>query len=328
MQMVRMSNEFATGILCECGCDYVAHAVRIGDNGLAVCEECSNCPCKKFTRSKKENKVSLFGHGFVGREYKKQFPDTVVVDRDARYSPTESILYGISTVHNYHPKEGDLFKDVDTNLTHFLGVLQANQDRDITFNLISSWFVYGETDLPAREDSHCNPKKGFYSITARAREQLLIAYAETFGMKYRILRLGNVIGIGDKKISKKKNAVQWMVRELAQGREIKVYRGGAVRDFIDVRDCAKAINLVIGKGELNTIYNISNGEGLNISMLMDVANREAKFRGTVGEMETPSFHKTVQVPKMYLDTKKIKELGYVQTYDIKQSIRELVHYYE
>jgi dTDP-glucose 4,6-dehydratase len=273
------------------------------------------------------NKISLFGHGFVGREYTKQFPDTVVVERGAMYAPTENILYGISTVHNYHPKEGDLFVDVDTNLTHFLGVLQANQDRDITFNLISSWFVYGSTDMPAREDSECNPT-GFYSITARARELLLISYAETFGMKYRILRLGNVIGIGDEKVSRKKNATQWMVRELAQGREVKVYKGGAVRDFIDVRDCAKAINLVLEKGELNSIYNISNGQGLNIFDLMNTANREAKFRGTVGEMETPSFHKTVQVPKMFLDTKKLKNLGYVQTYDIKQSIRELVHHYE
>ena len=272
-------------------------------------------------------KISLFGHGFVGREFAKQFPDTVVVDRDASYAPTDNILYGISTIHNYHPKDGDLFIDVDTNLTHFLEVLSANQDRDITFNLISSWFVYGKAYLPAREDAYCNPT-GFYSITARAREQLLISFAETFGLKYRILRLGNVIGVGDKKASPRKNAVQWMIKELAQGREIKVYKGGAIRDFIDVRDCARAIHLVLEKGELNAIYNISNGQGLNVADLMETANREAQFRGKIGEIEVPDFHRTVQSPKMYLDVSKLKKLGYVQEHDIKTSIRELVHHYE
>ena len=272
-------------------------------------------------------KVSLFGHGFIGREYTRQFPDTVVVERNAKYSPTENILYGVSTIHNYHPKDGDLFIDVETNINHFLEVLEANSGRDITFNLISSWFVYGETELPAKEDSPCNPT-GFYSITARAKEQLLISYAKTFGIKYRILRLGNVIGAGDKKASPRKNAVQWMVKELAQGREVKVYKGGAIRDFIDVRDCARAIRLVLEKGELNTIYHISNGQGLNISELMEIANREAKFRGKIGEMEVPAFHKAVQTPKMFLDVKRLKSLGYVQQCDVKTSIRELVHYYE
>ena len=272
-------------------------------------------------------KISLFGHGFVGREFTKQFPDTVVVGRDASYAPTDNILYGISTIHNYHPKDGDLFIDVDTNLTHFLEVLSANQDRDITFNLISSWFVYGQTDLPAREDSTCNPT-GFYSITARAREQLLISYAETFGMKYRILRLGNVIGIGDEKASEKKNALQWITKNIAKGKPVKIYKTGSIRDYIDVRDCAKAIRLVLEKGELNAIYNIANGQGLNVKDLIEVAHRASGFKSKITEIPVPNFHKVVQTPKMFLNTKKLNDLGYVKAHDIKNTVKELVKHYE
>ena len=62
-------------------------------------------------------------------------------------------------------------------------------------------FVYGQTQMPATEESICNPT-GFYSITKRAAEQLIISYCETYGIKYRILRLCNVYGIGDTKFSK------------------------------------------------------------------------------------------------------------------------------
>jgi nucleoside-diphosphate-sugar epimerase len=277
---------------------------------------------------KTDEEVSLFGYGFIGREFVRQFPDTVVVDRDSNYSPTENILYGISTIHNYHPKEGDLFMDVETNLIKFLTVLQANQDRDIVFNLISSWFSYGQTEkLPASEDDLCNPT-GFYSVTAYAREKLLESYCKTFDIKYRILRLGNVIGIGDEKASPKKNALQWMISELAKGNEVKLYKGDAIRDYIDVRDCVRAINLVLEKGEYNTIYNISNGQGLRVSRLLETANRAVNFKGKIGQAEVPDFHKIVQTPKMWLNTKRLESLGYVKQHDIMTTVEELAKFYE
>lgn len=245
------------------------------------------------------------------------------------YKPYSSnVLYMISTVHNYHPKDGEPFKDIDTNLTYFMNVLtEASKYEDLVFNLVSTWFVYSPKQIPAREDSYCEPN-GFYSITALCREQLLKSYCETFGLKYRILRLGNVIGVGDKKISRKKNALQHIIRELAQGRDVDyLYKGGAIRDYIDVRDCVDAIHLVLEKGNLNEIYNIANGQGLNVNDLVDIAHRESNFKSKITEIPVPDFHKTVQMPKMYLNVDKIKKLGYVQRYDIKQTVKELVHYY-
>ena len=155
-----------------------------------------------------------------------------------------------------------------------------------------------------------------------------MSYAETFGFKYRILRLGNVIGIGDKKISRKKNALQHIVRELAQGRDVDyLYKNGAIRDYIDVRDCVSAIRLVIDSGEYNQIYNISNGQGLNVNTLVEIAHRASGYASKIKEIPVPEFHRTVQTPKMYLDISKIKKLGYVQQYNIQTSIEGLVEYY-
>ena len=57
--------------------------------------------------------------------------------------------------------------------------------------------------LDTKESDYCDPT-GFYSITKRAAEQLIISYCNTFNLKYRILRLTNIIGENDKKVSSQK----------------------------------------------------------------------------------------------------------------------------
>jgi len=275
--------------------------------------------------------TSLFGKGFVGGEYVSWYPETLVVERNELLSPTPNILYMISTTTNYNPKDGDILVDVETNLIHFLKVLEANFEKHgekLVFNLVSTWFVYGHTKVPASEDAPCNPA-GFYSITSYAREKLLVSYAELKGFKYRILRLGNVIGVGDKKISRKKNALQYIVSELAKGNTVDyLYERGAIRDFIDVRDCVKAIRLILERGGFNEIFNVANGLGLNVNDLVSVAHRESGYKSEIRHIPVPEFHQQVQTSTMVLDVRKLKNLGYVQAYDIAQSIRGLIHHYE
>lgn len=94
--------------------------------------------------------------------------------------------------------------------------------------------------VPATETALCNPT-GFYSITKHTAEKMLISYCETFGLNYRILRLTSIIGPGDKKVSKKKNAMQHLITCLKTGEPIKIYDNGLnIRDFMDVTDCCRA----------------------------------------------------------------------------------------
>ena len=138
-------------------------------------------------------KYSVYGAtGFIGSRYCQMFPNEIFPQqRHQRVPLLNEIIYFISTVDNYNVFN-DITLDVDTNLRVLCEVLEHCKERDITFNFISSWFVYGETNLPAKEDYYCNPT-GFYSITKKAAEDLLISFCKTFGTKYRILRLCNVM---------------------------------------------------------------------------------------------------------------------------------------
>lgn len=274
--------------------------------------------------------INLFGgSGFVGTTFKEKF-ECVVNDRNNLF-PTltddvTDILYLVSTIDNYNVTVNP-YIDIETNLTTLIRVLEnfrLTGRRNVVFNFASSWFVYGDTDLPAREDSYCDPK-GFYSITKRAAEQLLISYCETYKIQYRIFRFANVLGPNDKKASKKKNALTYLLNEIKQQKEIYLYDNGEFyRDYIHVSDLCYAMKLVMAKGKVNEIYNIGNGEKILFRDLIKYAVEKAKSRSTIYPIQQPDFHKQVQVKSMYMDNSKIRSLGYSPIFTIKTIIDQLL----
>jgi len=278
---------------------------------------------------------SVFGSwGFVGNEickdedFKHNEPDNIE-HRNKFLSDYPDIIYCISTNHNYNVVDNNPLIDIKTNLEHMITTLQANRikyDNDFTFTLISTWFVYGDVELPAKEDACCSPK-GFYSITKKAAEELLISYCETWGIKWRIIRLCNVLGETDVKVSNRKNALQFMVRELCQGREINLYDEDCKRDYLHVEDVADAIRLVAKSGNFGEIYNVGSGTPNSIHHLVNLAHRISEYKGKVNLVNVPEFHKTVQTKDMWLDITKLMELGWKPTYTVEDLVERLCKYY-
>jgi len=268
--------------------------------------------------------ISVFGGtGFIGSHFCSMDPELVYVEPKLETVPSyEDIVYFISTTHNYNVLS-DLHLDVDTNLTHLLKVLKNCKEGDKVFNFISSWFVYGESELPVSETAYCDPK-GFYSITKRCAEQLLISFCETFEVPYRILRLGNVYGGGDK-YSDKKNALQYLINELKNNRDIQLYHGGEViRDYVHVEDVARAIMYCVENAPMNEIINIgSNFEPVPLNILMEKAKVYLGSSSEITSRSPSSFHKIVQVKNMWLDSSKLSALGFKWKHDIASDMEEL-----
>ena len=267
--------------------------------------------------------ISLYGPGFIGRNFYHMYEGcTEIVNKDDRVPKSNDILYTISTVDNYNVHD-KITLDVDTNLHVLCEVLDHCRSEDITFNFISSWFVYGKGITPASETSSCNPQ-GFYSITKYCAENLIRSFAQTTGMKYRILRLCNVMGPGDRKASRKKNAIQWMINELKEDRDVKLYdHGSHSRDLMHVEDVCRAIKLVMDKGEINEIYNIGSGIPTTVSEIMLLAKHYTRSRGELLNMEPPKFHKNVQTQNFWMDTTKLRLLGFEQHISNEFMVKDL-----
>jgi nucleoside-diphosphate-sugar epimerase len=270
--------------------------------------------------------LTIFGGtGFVGKHYVDAYYHHAIgniVSINAREDHevySEDVLYLISTVTNYGVFD-DVHVDVDTNLTLLIDVLenwkkyQEHTGKRGVFNFISSWSVYGnQKELPVSETAFCDPR-GFYIITKRCAEQLLIDYCIAFGLNYRILRLSNVQGPGDKP-SPKKNALQYAINLLVEGKDVELFGDGRFyRDFMHVEDTVRAIELAMCKGNVNEIYNIGNGKTWTYAEIMDYVQDRLKTSGKVVYKAPNEFQKRIPVASFYMDITKLKNLGFVPQY--------------
>lgn len=269
-------------------------------------------------------KISVFGGtGFVGSCFSKLYHDRIIlIPRESREPRSKDVLYLISTTDNYNVFD-DIHKDIDTNLSVLVDVLKNLKPNESVFNFVSSWFVYGCGELPATEESYCNPK-GFYSITKRCAEQLVESYCKTFGIKYRILRLCNVYGKGDLSVSKKKNAFQYLIEKMKHNEPINLYHGGLIyRDYMHVNDVSRAINLVLEHGDYDTVYNIGTGDKVLFKDMIDLAYKEVQSSSVLVDVDPPSFHLAVQVKDFFMDTDRLNRLGFTPEISLNDGIKEL-----
>lgn len=269
------------------------------------------------------SKISVFGGtGYIGGTFSKLYSnDTIIVPREDRQSPTNNLLYFISTTTNQNVF-ADLKVDIDTNLNVLVEVLSHCKNKDITFNFISSCFVYGNDVLNAKETDCCNPT-GFYSITKRCAEQLLISFCETFNIKYRILRIGNVYGL-DKTVSLKKNVLGSIIKSLKENKDIKLYDGGNyLKDYIHVDDVCKSIKLILEKGNINEIYNISTGTSKCFRDVIKTARNIVESESNLIDVEIPQEQKYIQVKNMTLNNDKLKSLGFTPSINFEEGLKNL-----
>jgi len=274
----------------------------------------------------KTQELSVFGAtGFIGSRYREISKlKCIPIARDNHDSGGRDVVYFISTTHNYNVFD-DTTKDINTNLLVLMDVLSKFKDSNKVFNFISSWFVYGDVALPAKEDVCCKPK-GFYSITKRAAEELLISYCQTFGIRYRILRLCNVYGKGDMGVSSKKNALQYLINEMRKGNDIKLYHNGEFyRDYMHIDDVCRAIDLCVIDGPVDSTINIGTGNKIKFRDVIDIAHYELRSISNIIDVQPPDFHKIIQVKDFYMDTKKLCSVGFSPIINIEEGIKELCY---
>jgi dTDP-glucose 4,6-dehydratase len=127
-----------------------------------------------------------------------------------------------------------------------------------------------------------------------------------------------VYGEGDRGMSKKKNALQYMIQQLKNNEKVELYENGnIVRDFVHVNDVTKAFDLILSRGNINEIYNVGTGNPVKISELVMTAKNIIGSDSVILNIETPEFHRLVQTKDAWLDIEKIKNLGFTPQADIR-----------
>ena len=152
-----------------------------------------------------------------------------------------------------------------------------------------------------------------------------ILFYFTYDINYRILRLTNIIGKSDNKVSKKKNAIQYMINLLKTNEDVFLYDGGDnIRDYMHVDDACRAIKCVIDNGPMNQITNISNSEPKKIKEIIYYAKEKLSSNSNIKSIETPKFHNIVQIKDMWLKNDKLISYGYIPEISVNEAIDKIL----
>lgn len=182
--------------------------------------------------------------------------------------------------------------------------------------------MYGKPNTVAfREDAYCFPV-GFYSITKKAAEDLVVDYCKTFKIKYRILRLSNIYGslAAPEKLSNNRNFLHNSIESLRNNKPVVVFKG-VKRDCLHVYDACRAINTVIEKGEYNSIYNIGANAAYPYEELLSYAKNILGSTGLIAEVDAPDSYE--QALYFFLGCNRLHSLGFYPMIDIHEGIKDL-----
>ena len=166
-----------------------------------------------------------------------------------------------------------------------------------------------------------------YSATKAAADQLILAWARTYGIPYVIVRPTNNYGIGqyvEKLIPK-------ACKFLKLNRKIPLHNNGTpIRNWLHAKDTAAGIITIIESGVKNEIYNIAGGfEQSNIITVEKIITEYfQKFQPDYKEEYIDfCFHRAGQDVRYALNDVKLRNLGWTPKCNFDLEIKEIVSYY-
>ncbi len=165
-----------------------------------------------------------------------------------------------------HPKE-----DAELNIMGLINVLDMCRKYHVEKIIFSSSAaVYGDNlNVPLKEDQPLMPTS-FYGLTKVTAEKYIQLYHDVFGLSYAILRYSNVYG--ERQGSHGEGGVVYVFsKALAQGKNLTIFGDGEQsRDFIYVKDVARANIKAMDAAVPSGIYNVSTAIETTINALKEI----------------------------------------------------------
>lgn len=205
---------------------------------------------------------------------------------------------------------------------HVLEAMRENNVKQIAF--ASTGSVYGEAEIiPTPENAPFPVQTSLYAASKLAGEGMIAAYCEGFGFQAYIFRFVSILGerythghVFDfyRKLKENSN----MLYILGNGKQKKSY--------LYVQDCIDAMLEVIDKvDDKVNIYNLGTDEYCEVddsaAWIAEMLGANPSFsysggdRGWVGDN-----------PFIYLDTARVRSLGWTPKYSIKEGVFRTVEY--
>jgi UDP-glucose 4-epimerase len=200
----------------------------------------------------------------------------------AEHGPVERIVHlaaQVSVVASIASPLTDMAVNYGGTL-HVLEYARAKGVKKVAF--ASSAAVYGDvTELPVREDIHCQPISP-YGMHKYASEFALDYYASVHGVATTALRFFNVYGPRQDPTSPYSGVISIFTDRARAGKTLTIFGDGSqTRDFVYVGDVVRAIVAAAGDGNSRLIANVGTGGETSVLELARAVNELCGNRSTI-----------------------------------------------
>ncbi len=214
--------------------------------------------------------------------------------------------------------------DLDVNVKGTINVLECCKNSVVKKIIYpSSAAVYGNPIYLPVDEKHPVDPISFYGISKHTPEHYIRTYNKLYGIKYTIFRYSNVYGI--KQDPKGEGGVVSIyIDKFLNNKPPIIYgNGNQTRDFIYVKDIAKANLLALSNGD-NKILNISTQTPVTVNELFEVMKKI--FNSCLNSIHEGE--RIGDIKDSYLNNNESKKcLNWSIDYSLEKGLRETCEYY-
>lgn len=254
--------------------------------------------------------------------------DFVLLEKIILKHRPDVVFHLAGQLTTYESFERPLY-DVDVNSKSTLALLEAIKklNKDCRFILGSTFWVVGRPKkLPINEETPCNPLN-IYAVDRLASEHYCQVYNAVCNLDALVMRLSNTFGIKEQYVNPKKAALNNLIYKGYKGESIPIYdKGRFFRDYLYISDVVSAAEIIMKKGKSAQVYFV--GTGVKTWFYQIGRWIEGSTVGKVVYIESPDYHKRINVGNIVVDNTKIKNLGWNWKVTVKEGIEKTLKYYK
>ncbi len=220
----------------------------------------------------------------------------------------------------------DPILDSATNLLGTINVLEGMNKQDVPKIVYSSSAaIFGELLTPTIAEDHPQNADSPYGVSKLAAEKMILAYSGIYNITSVCLRYFNIYGV-NQRFDLYGNVIPIFAKKIYSNEPILIYGDGMqTRDFLNVKDVARA-NYLAANSSLGTdVYNLGSGGSITINYLAEVMQEIAQKKvGIVYAPERPA-----DVKHCKANTNKVEKLlGFTADVSLESGLEEYLKWYK
>ena len=217
-------------------------------------------------------------------------------------------------------------EDSEVNVIGAVNILESARKAGVPRIVYSSSAaIFGELVTMPIAEGHPQDPDSPYGVSKLAAEKHMLCFSKLYGMTAVCLRYFNVYGV-NQRYDAYGNVIPIFAQRLYEGSSLTIYGDGEqTRDFVNVKDVAKANYLAATRATETGVYNVGCGENITINHLAELVQKTSGITSPSVDNAPP---RPSDVRHCRADISKAqRELGFTPDPDIESGLREYFEWF-